>query len=59
MLLALTVVLGFGYPLLVAGLSALLFHRQADGSLVDRDGRLVGSSLLGQGFADSKGNWRA
>jgi len=56
MLLALTVVLGFGYPLLVAGLSALLFHRQADGSLVYRDGKLVGSSLLGQSFADSKGN---
>jgi potassium-transporting ATPase KdpC subunit len=56
MLAALTVVLGFGYPLLVAGLSALLFHRQADGSLVYRDGKLVGSSLLGQSFADSKGN---
>jgi potassium-transporting ATPase KdpC subunit len=56
MLLALTVVLGFGYPLLVTGLSAVLFHRQADGSLVYRDGKLVGSSLLGQSFADSKGN---
>src|SRR5580700_6385845 len=56
MLLGVTVVLGFGYPLLVAGLSALLFSHQANGSLVYRHGRLVGSSLLGQSFADSKGN---
>jgi potassium-transporting ATPase KdpC subunit len=56
MLLALTVVLGFGYPLFVTGLSAVLFHHQADGSLVYRDGKLVGSSLLGQSFTDSKGN---
>ncbi len=56
LLLGLTVVLGFGYPLLVTGLSAVLFRHQADGSLVYRGGRLTGSSLLGQSFADSKGN---
>jgi potassium-transporting ATPase KdpC subunit len=56
MLLGLTVVLGFGYPLLVTGLSAVLFRHQADGSLVYRGGKLTGSSLLGQSFADSKGN---
>jgi K+-transporting ATPase ATPase C chain len=56
MLLGVTVVLGFGYPLLVTGLSALLFGRQADGSLVYHDGRLAGSALLGQSFTDSKGN---
>ncbi len=55
-LLGLTLVLGFGYPLLVTGLSALFFRHQAEGSLVYRGGRLVGSSLLGQSFADSKGN---
>jgi K+-transporting ATPase ATPase C chain len=56
MLLGLTLVLGFGYPLLVTGLSALFFRHQADGSLIYRDGRLVGSSLLGQNFTDSKGS---
>ena len=56
MLLGLTLVLGFGYPLLVTGLSALLFRHQADGSLVYRGGKLAGSSLLSQGFTDSKGN---
>ena len=56
MLLGLTLVLGFGYPLLVTGLSALLFRHQADGSLVYRGGKLAGSSLLRQSFTDSKGN---
>jgi potassium-transporting ATPase KdpC subunit len=56
MLLVLTVMLGFGYPLAVTGLSQLFFHKQANGSLVYRDGKLVGSSLLGQSFTDAKGN---
>jgi K+-transporting ATPase ATPase C chain len=56
MLLGLTVVLGFGYPLVVTGLSQLFFHKQANGSLIYRNGKLVGSELLGQEFTDSKGN---
>ena len=56
MLVGVTVVLGFGYPLVVTGLSALMFKHQADGSLVYRGDKLVGSSLLGQSFTDSKGN---
>jgi potassium-transporting ATPase KdpC subunit len=56
MLLVVTVVLGFGYPLVVTGLSQLFFHKQANGSLIYRDGKLVGSELLGQEFTDSKGN---
>ncbi|HEY5351232.1 MAG TPA: potassium-transporting ATPase subunit C [Streptosporangiaceae bacterium] len=55
MLLGATIVLGFGYPLLVTGLSLALFRHQADGSLVYRNGRLVGSSLLGQSFTTSNG----
>jgi potassium-transporting ATPase KdpC subunit len=55
LLVALTVVLGFGYPLVVTGLSMLLFPRQAEGSLVYRHGKLVGSQLLGQSFAASDG----
>jgi potassium-transporting ATPase KdpC subunit len=56
LLLGVTLVLGFGYPLVVTGLSQLFFHQQANGSLLYRDGKLVGSALLGQSFTDSKGN---
>jgi len=56
MLIGVTVVLGFGYPLLITGLSQLFFRHQADGSLIYRDGTLVGSALLGQSFTDSRGN---
>ena len=56
MLVGVTILLGFGYPLVVTGLSALFFRHQADGSLVYRGGKLTGSSLLGQNFTDAKGN---
>src|SRR5260221_11196204 len=56
MLLGVTILLGFGYPLLVTGLSALFFRHQADGSLVYRGGKLAGSSLLGQNFTHAKGS---
>ncbi len=49
-LLAFTIVLGLGYPLAVAGISQLLMNDQANGSLVERDGDIVGSSLIGQTF---------
>src|SRR5580704_3441348 len=56
MLLGLTVVVGFGYPLVVTGLAQLFFHKQANGSLIYRNGKLVGSELLGQEFTDAKGD---
>ena len=55
MLAIVTVVLGFGYPLAVTGISQLFFGHQANGSLVYVNGRLTGSALLGQNFADAKG----
>jgi K+-transporting ATPase ATPase C chain len=55
-LLILTVVLGLGYPLAVLGLGQVLLPAQANGSLVRVDGEIVGSSLIGQSFADEEGN---
>src|SRR5947209_9435099 len=55
-LLVFTVLLGLIYPAVMVGVSQLAFHHQANGSLVSRNGHVVGSSLLCQEFADAKGN---
>jgi K+-transporting ATPase ATPase C chain len=49
--IVLTVVLGIVYPLVVTGVSQVVFPGKADGSLVKVDGRVVGSSLIGQSFS--------
>lgn len=55
-MLVFTVVLGIGYGLVVTGIAQLGFKDKSDGSLVERNGRQVGSSLIGQAFVDRKGN---
>jgi K+-transporting ATPase ATPase C chain len=50
LLLAFTVVFGLGYPLLMTGIGQVAFHDQANGSLVQVQGKDVGSSLIGQEF---------
>jgi potassium-transporting ATPase KdpC subunit len=55
MLAIVTVVLGFGYPLAVTGISQLFFRHQANGSLVYVNGKLKGSALLGQNFTAASG----
>jgi len=55
-LVVVTLALGFGYPLVVTGISQLFFRHQANGSLVYDSGKLTGSALLGQSFTDAKGN---
>ena len=50
MVLVATLVLGLAYPLAMTGLAQGLFHEKADGSLVEVDGTVVGSSLVGQAF---------
>jgi potassium-transporting ATPase KdpC subunit len=49
-LLVLTLLCGLAYPLAVTGIAQLAFGDKADGSLVERDGEVVGSSLIGQTF---------
>ena len=51
MLLILTILTGMIYPLAVTGLAQILFHRQANGSLIYRDNAAVGSRLIGQKFS--------
>jgi potassium-transporting ATPase KdpC subunit len=53
---ALIVLLGLVYPLVMTGLGRAFFSRQANGSLVKVGDKVVGSALLGQSFADAKGN---
>jgi len=50
-----TLLLGVGYSLVVTGVAQVGFKDKADGSLVQRDGKDVGSSLIGQAFVDTKG----
>ena len=55
--LSLTVITGFAYPLVVTGIAAAIFPTQAAGSLVVDNGKVVGSSLVGQAFSDPKHFW--
>jgi potassium-transporting ATPase KdpC subunit len=53
-IVVLTVVLGFGYPALLTGIAQVTMPRQADGSLIRRNGTTVGSSLAAQGFTSPR-----
>jgi K+-transporting ATPase ATPase C chain len=57
MLLWLSVLTGAAYPLLVTGVAQAVFPSQANGSLIVKDGKTVGSSLIGQPFDDPKYFW--
>jgi K+-transporting ATPase ATPase C chain len=54
---ALTLIVGAIYPLALAGVSRLAFARQAEGSLLHKNGVLIGSELIGQNFTDPKYFW--
>lgn len=56
-LVLLSLVTGVAYPLVVTGLAQAIYPRQANGSLILRDGKPVGSALIGQPFDDPKYFW--
>jgi potassium-transporting ATPase KdpC subunit len=51
MTIATTILLGIVYPLVVTGLAQLIFPKQANGQLIQKDGKVIGSRILAQGFS--------
>jgi K+-transporting ATPase ATPase C chain len=54
LVIALTLITGLVYPLAMTGIAGVIFPYQAQGSLIEKDGKVVGSALIGQVFADDK-----
>jgi potassium-transporting ATPase KdpC subunit len=53
-LVALTLITGLAYPLAMTGIAKVIFNHHAEGSLIERDGKIVGSALIGQEFKSDK-----
>ena len=54
LLIALTLITGLAYPLAMTGIGGIIFPKQAQGSLIEKDGKVIGSTLIGQEFTEGK-----
>ena len=54
LLVALTLITGLAYPLAITAVAGVIFPKQAEGSLIEKDGKVIGSALIGQEFKDEK-----
>src|SRR5262249_59610522 len=54
LVLGLTIITGLIYPLVMTGIAGVLFPYQAQGSLIEKDGKVIGSELIGQQFTSDK-----
>ena len=54
LVIALTLITGLVYPLVMTGIAGTIFPYQANGSLIEKDGKIIGSALIGQAFAEDK-----